>query len=141
MELQQSRSEVTKLRSERQTVEERLSQLQKEHERQLTRQKESYAKLEREFKRTVEKYNKQIEEHKLQHQIMKDKYTELHRYANSMQNSGKSNKNSLSMSSLRHKHHALQSDEAPASRSDAKRNSNAQEELENQDVIFFWYFS
>ncbi len=132
VELHQSRSEINKLRTERQNIEERLIQQQREHERQLNRQKESYAKLEREFKRTVEKFNKQIEEHKFQQQIMKDKYTELHKSVFSMQNSSKSKQNSSSMSSIRQKHHALQ-DQEP---SNSKRHTT-HEDYDSQDVIFF----
>eukprot|EP00112_Aurelia_sp_Birch-Aquarium-sp1_P002119 Seg123.17 transcript_id=Seg123.17/GoldUCD/mRNA.D3Y31 product="Rho guanine nucleotide exchange factor 18" protein_id=Seg123.17/GoldUCD/D3Y31 len=85
VELHTSRSEINKLRSERQMIEERLNQQQIEHERQMNRQKESYAKLEREFKRTVDKFNKQINEYKYQQQIMMEKYTELQKFLQSSQ--------------------------------------------------------
>ena len=117
-------------------IEERLNQQQKEHERQMNRQKESYAKLEREFKRTVDKFNKQINEYKYQQQIMMEKYTELQKFMQSSQAVSKGKSNSLS--ALRNRHHTMQPHEVPShSHTDSKRGSGNQEEFDDREVIFF----
>eukprot|EP00795_Rhopilema_esculentum_P016125 gene16125-7483_t len=58
--MQESRVEVNKMRSERHEIKEKLVRQQKEHERQISRQRESSAKLER----TVERLTKQVIEYR-----------------------------------------------------------------------------
>eukprot|EP00794_Sanderia_malayensis_P010013 gene10013-11036_t len=142
VELHQSRSEITKLRTDRQIIEERLHQQQKEHDRQMNRQRESYAKLEREFKRTVDKFNKQIEEQKSQQQLMKDEYTKLQKYIYSIQNSGVGKSggkpNSMPvMSSISQKHHAMQEQDSSSNSLSSKKPTANHDDYSSQDVIFF----
>ena len=70
---------------------------------------------------------------------MMEKYTELQKCVHGIQNSGKSNKNSFSLSSLRGKHHTMQVEENPAASNsvESKSHTNPSEEFDNQDVIFF----
>lgn len=132
VELQTSRTEINKLRSERESIEEKLIQQQKDHERQMTRQRETTMKLER----TVDKLNKQINEYKLQQQIMKDKYVELQRRVQTGEQ-GKSSK-SNSLTSLHKKHHMLQSDRvSQIANHQRQRQTNNQGDNDDQDVIFF----
>jgi len=73
-ELQESRNEIAKLRTEKKEAEDRLVVQQKESDRSLRNEKEQYAKLAREFKRTAEKLNKQVEEKKHQYNTLLAEY-------------------------------------------------------------------
>ncbi|XP_065060171.1 rho guanine nucleotide exchange factor 18-like isoform X2 [Rhopilema esculentum] len=116
VELQESRVEINKLRSERHEIEEKLVQQQKEHERQISRQKESSTKLER----TVEKLTKQFNE---------VRYLERQKRMQ-VGLSGKSSK-SNSLSSLHNKNH-----KGPVQEHSGRLSHN-RDDSDDTDVIFF----
>lgn len=74
LELQESRNEVAKLRTERKDLEERSERQQKDNERSIRQEAEKYAKLAREFKRTTEKLKQQIEDKNNQYQTLLEAY-------------------------------------------------------------------
>ena len=64
LELQESRNEITKLRTDKKELEDKVNVQQKEFDRNLRNENEKYQKLTREFKRTTEKMSRQYEEKK-----------------------------------------------------------------------------
>ncbi|XP_065672790.1 A-kinase anchor protein 13 isoform X2 [Hydra vulgaris] len=80
-DLQESRSENVRLVEERKQLEEKLTQQQKDSERQLRYENEKYLKLTREFKRNNDRLNKQMEEKKNQYQQLLDAYNALNKHS------------------------------------------------------------
>ena len=98
---------------------------QKEHERQISRQKESSAKLER----TVEKLTKQVNEYRQYLEKMEVRYLERQKRMQ-VGLSGKSSK-SISLSSLHNKNH-----KGPV-QENSDRLSHNRDDSDDTDVIFF----
>ena len=135
LELQSSRNELTRFKSER-------DEERKEFGKQLQQSQNQYVKLQREFKRTVDKLNKQINDQKFESSRLLESYNELQKYVyNSTPNSAPPKK--ISSDGIKNKH--LQTDNngrvasksrTPPTISDSDH-PNAQEDLDSQEVIFF----
>jgi len=76
LDLQETRYEVGRLSIERKEIDEKMAAVQKDCERQIRNEKEAYQKLHREFKRTVDKLNRQLEEKKSQYNQLLTAYNE-----------------------------------------------------------------
>lgn len=64
LELQEARNEISKLRTDKKELEDKVVNQQKEFDRNIRNEQEKYQKLTREFKRTTEKMSRQYEEKK-----------------------------------------------------------------------------
>ena len=75
LELQESRNDATRLRTDKKELEDKLVIQQRDYEKTLRLEKDQYSKLLREFKRSTDKLNRQLEEsdRKLQQQHYQNK--------------------------------------------------------------------
>lgn len=81
-ELQETRTYAMKLKDQRKELEEKITLLQKESDKQSRIDKEQYSKLKREFKRTVDQINRHLEDKKAHYNQLLAAYNELNHVRN-----------------------------------------------------------
>ena len=81
-ELQETRTYAMKLKDQRKELEEKITLLQKESDKQSRIDKEQYSKLKREFRRTVDQLNKQLEDKKTHYNQLLAAYNEQNHVRN-----------------------------------------------------------